>query len=318
MDTQGDRRVTFKYAGNAAIDSEVAEVLKRFDANGDGTVSASDLVAGASALQQLRSANHLLRRVVLMLFVVAVVVLLGSFGCTMWAIDLSKDTVVSGDVLVTSDGGAVRVNSGDVEVVDGKMRHRSASRQVEFFLYPGHEDTGKLLPSLVATGHFVPTVGVSFDEVNMLISRSDVLAALDHMARGRPGEFVVEETASNGKRRTLVHVTSVTSEETTGTTKLSGSVYSELFSGWLGRELWFSMECKKEDSDMCRAAVETVSTQEERARRMNDGGAALREYYEDRRLGNPRQLQEYSVNTRPDRLFNKYLPEDVRNSLNNK
>ena len=252
MDTQGDRRVTFKYAGNAAIDSEVAEVLKRFDANGDGTVSASDLVAGASALQQLRSANHLLRRVVLMLFVVAVVVLLGSFGCTMWAIDLSKDTVVSGDVLVTSDGGAVRVNSGDVEVVDGKMRHRSASHQVEFFLYPGHEDTQ---PSLVATGHFVPTVGVSFDEVNMLISRSDVLAALDHMARGRPGEFVVEETASNGMRRTLVHVTSVTSEETTGTTKLSGSVYSELFSGWLGRELWFSMECKKEDSAVTLSSV---------------------------------------------------------------
>ena len=265
MDTQGDRRVTFKYAGNAAIDSEVAEVLKRFDANGDGTVSASDLVAGASALQQLRSANHLLRRVVLMLFVVAVVVLLGSFGCTMWAIDLSKDTVVSGDVLVTSDGGAVRVNSGDVEVVDGKMRHRSASHPVEFFLYPGHEDTQ---PSLVATGHFVPTVGVSFDEVNMLISRSDVLAALDHMARGRPGEFVVEETASNGMRRTLVHVTSVTSEETTGTTKLSGSVYSELFSGWLGRELWFSMECKKEDSDTCQAAVEPVSTQEQQARRL--------------------------------------------------
>ena len=265
MDTQGDRRVTFKYAGNAAIDSEVAEVLKRFDANGDGTVSASDLVAGASALQQLRSANHLLRRVVLMLFVVAVVVLLGSFGCTMWAIDLSKDTVVSGDVLVTSDGGAVRVNSGDVEVVDGKMRHRSASHPVEFFLYPGHEDTQ---PSLVATGHFVPTVGVSFDEVNMLISRSDVLAALDHMARGRPGEFVVEETASNGMRRTLVHVTSVTSEETTGTTKLSGSVYSELFSGWLGRELWFSMECKKQDSDTCQAAVEPVSTQEQQARRL--------------------------------------------------
>ncbi len=269
MDTQGDRRVTFKYAGNAAIDSEVAEVLKRFDANGDGTVSASDLVAGASALQQLRSANHLLRRVVLMLFVVAVVVLLGSFGCTMWAIDLSKDTVVSGDVLVTSDGGAVRVNSGDVEVVDGKMRHRSASHPVEFFLYPGHEDTQ---PSLVATGHFVPTVGVSFDEVNMLISRSDVLAALDHMARGRPGEFVVEETASNGMRRTLVHVTSVTSEETTGTTKLSGSVYSELFSGWLGRELWFSMECEKEDSDTCRAAVETVSTQEQQARRLQGRG----------------------------------------------
>jgi hypothetical protein len=271
MDTQGDRRVTFKYAGNAAIDSEVAEVLKRFDANGDGTVSASDLVAGASALQQLRSANHLLRRVVLMLFVVAVVVLLGSFGCTMWAIDLSKDTVVSGDVLVTSDGGAVRVNSGDVEVVDGKMRHRSASRQVEFFLYPGHEDTRKLQPSLVATGHFVPTVGVSFDEVNMLISRSDVLAALDHMARGRPGEFVVEETAPNGKRRTLVHVTSVTSEETTGTTKLSGSVYSELFSGWLGRELWFSMECKKEDSDMCRAAVEPVSEDNSGAARQLQG-----------------------------------------------
>ncbi len=269
MDTQGDRRVTFKYAGNAAIDSEVAEVLKRFDANGDGTVSASDLVAGASALQQLRSANHLLRRVVLMLFVVAVVVLLGSFGCTMWAIDLSKDAVVSGDVLVTSDGGAVRVNSGDVEVVDGKMRHRSASHPVEFFLYPGHEDTQ---PSLVATGHFVPTVGVSFDEVNMLISRSDVLAALDHMARGRPGEFVVEETASNGMRRTLVHVTSVTSEETTGTTKLSGSVYSELFSGWLGRELWFSMECKNEDSDTCQAAVEPVSTQEHQARRLQGRG----------------------------------------------
>ena len=268
MDTQGDRRVTFKYAGNAAIDSEVAEVLKRFDANGDGTVSASDLVAGASALQQLRSANHLLRRVVLMLFVVAVVVLLGSFGCTMWAIDLSKDTVVSGDVLVTSDGGAVRVNSGDVEVVDGKMRHRSASHPVEFFLYPGHEDTQ---PSLVATGHFVPTVGVSFDEVNMLISRSDVLAALDHMARGRPGEFVVEETASNGMRRTLVHVTSVTSEETTGTTKLSGSVYSELFSGWLGRELWFSMECKMEDSDMCRAAVEPVSEDNSGAARQLQG-----------------------------------------------
>ncbi len=161
MDTHGDRRVTFKYVGNAAIDPEVAEVLKRFDVNGDGTVSASDLVAGASALQQLRSANHLLRRVVLMLFVVAVVVLLGSFGCTMWAIDLSKEIVVSGDELVTSDGGAVRVNSSDVEVVDGKLRHRSASRQLGL---PQSLLDVQLWSDLVHTSEYTPELVLHLEE----------------------------------------------------------------------------------------------------------------------------------------------------------
>ena len=240
----GDRRVTFKYVDNSAIEPEVAEVLKRFDANGDGTVTASDLVAGASALQQLRSANHILRRVVLMLFVVALVVLLGSFGCTLWAIDLSKELAVSGDVLVTSDGGAVRVAASDLEVVAGKLRQRSPSQEHTEYQAPAAVKVAEERAQLHAVEH---DMGMwSFPE-------SEVRGAFMQMKLGGAPLFVLHSTVDGGstKRTVLIAIETVGSgiDEETGGWNLAGSARSAGPAG--DREFGYEVECARPGEGDC-------------------------------------------------------------------
>ena len=69
-----------------------------------------------SAIPQLRGLNRFMKLVIGMLSVVVLILLVGSFGSTMWAISLSKETMVSGRVLVTPGGDAVRVMSNEFAV----------------------------------------------------------------------------------------------------------------------------------------------------------------------------------------------------------
>ena len=104
------------YQNNSAIPNDVVEALEKFSLKRDGTVTTSDLLAGAHALEQLRGLNRFMKLVIGMLSVVVLILLAGSFGSTMWAISLSKETMVSGRVLVTPGGDAVRVMSNEFAV----------------------------------------------------------------------------------------------------------------------------------------------------------------------------------------------------------
>ncbi len=104
------------YQNNSAIPNDVVEALEKFSLKRDGTVTTSDLLAGAHALEQLRGLNRFMKLVIGMLSVVVLILLVGSFGSTMWAISLSKETMVSGRVLVTPGGDAVRVMSNEFAV----------------------------------------------------------------------------------------------------------------------------------------------------------------------------------------------------------
>ena len=104
------------YRNNSAIPNDVVEALEKFSLKRDGTVTTSDLLAGAHALEQLRGLNRFMKLVIGMLSVVVLILLVGSFGSTMWAISLSKETMVSGRVLVTPGGDAVRVMSNEFAV----------------------------------------------------------------------------------------------------------------------------------------------------------------------------------------------------------
>ncbi len=104
------------YQNNSAIPNDVVEALEKFSLKRDGTVTTSDLLAGAHALEQLSGLNRFMKLVMGMLSVVVLILLVGSFGSTMWAISLSKETMVSGRVLVTPGGDAVRVMSNEFAV----------------------------------------------------------------------------------------------------------------------------------------------------------------------------------------------------------
>ena len=104
------------YRNNSAIPDDVVEALEKFSLKRDGNVTTSDLLAGAHALEQLRGLNRFMKLVIGMLSVVVLILLVGSFGSTMWAISLSKETMVSGRVLVTPGGDAVRVMSNEFAV----------------------------------------------------------------------------------------------------------------------------------------------------------------------------------------------------------
>ena len=109
-------RLSICYKNSAEFPPEVAEALENFSLKRDGSVTTSDLLAGAHALEQLRGLNRFMKLVIGMLSVVVLILVAGSFGSTMWAISLSKETMVSGRVLVTPGGDAVRVMSNEFAV----------------------------------------------------------------------------------------------------------------------------------------------------------------------------------------------------------
>ena len=88
--------VTFNYKANTNLDPAVVSALAQFDISGDGKVTAKDLMAGAQAIDALKIQSAFLKKLILVLAVAVVLLLLGTFGLTALAINMNKETTVSG------------------------------------------------------------------------------------------------------------------------------------------------------------------------------------------------------------------------------
>jgi len=120
--------VTFNYKANTNLDPAVVSALAQFDISGDGKVTAKDLMAGAQAIDSLKTQGKFLKRLVLILAGMVVLLLLGTFGLTALAIDLSKETTIKGQSMQTVSGEEVLVGSSDFAVEGGKLMDRGSRR----------------------------------------------------------------------------------------------------------------------------------------------------------------------------------------------
>ena len=192
-------RASICYQDNAAIPNDVVEALEKFSLKRDGNVTTSDLLAGAHALEQLRGLNRFMKLTIGMLSVVVLILLVGSFSSTMWAISLSKETMVSGHVLVTPGGDAVRVMSNAFAVDEsGLMVTRDQL-----------DRSGK--GAAVATARGAERV-TSLRLVNgsmllgaMALDRAEACRVHDRMAQGVVDPVVVDWGGDGG----VIHATTV-------------------------------------------------------------------------------------------------------------
>ena len=146
-------RLSICYKNSAEFPPEVAEALENFSLKRDGSVTTSDLLAGAHALEQLRGLNRFMKLVIGMLSVVVLILVAGSFGSTMWAISLSKETAVLGHVLVTPGGDAVRVMSNEFAIDEtGQMVTRAQ---------PGQSGGGTAVAAFKGAKHYESFVVVN-------------------------------------------------------------------------------------------------------------------------------------------------------------
>jgi hypothetical protein len=102
-------RATFNYKQNANMSEDMKEVMAMFDHDKTGQVTTSDLIAAAQAHEEMRGQNKMMWKIVKVLLVTLVATLACVFGLTVAAIELSKETTVSGQVLVTPAGQPVQV-----------------------------------------------------------------------------------------------------------------------------------------------------------------------------------------------------------------
>ncbi|KAG2448351.1 hypothetical protein HYH02_006933 [Chlamydomonas schloesseri] len=112
----------------ASLSAEAQEVLKKFDANGDGEVEAAELTAVVDELVKTQFSSRLFLYG-LMAMTFALVMILGSgFGLT-WAVVLSqKDTTVVSNTWVTrSDKVPIQLGNSQMTVVDGMLSSRGAT-----------------------------------------------------------------------------------------------------------------------------------------------------------------------------------------------
>ena len=103
------RRATFNYRTSATMSAEVKEVMALFDNDNSGRVTTSDLMAAAKAHQEIQAQNTMMWKL-LQVLVVTMGLLLGCmFGLTIVAINVSKDTMVDNQQLLTRTGEPVQV-----------------------------------------------------------------------------------------------------------------------------------------------------------------------------------------------------------------
>ena len=101
-------RITFNYKDKEGLDPGVVEALSKFDLTGDGKVSTAELTAGAKAMETLKHQGTFLKQIVITLLSVVVLLLVATFGLTVLAIDLSKETKIEGQAMKTVGGAVVQ------------------------------------------------------------------------------------------------------------------------------------------------------------------------------------------------------------------
>jgi len=125
------QRTTIDYRNNAALNADLKEVLAEFDLTKTGTVTVSELVAGAEALREVRGQNAFMKKASAVLAVMLVLLLAGMFGVTIMAVELTRETKVLNAQLVAADGSPVQVASSDFMVApNNALQRRPASGAV--------------------------------------------------------------------------------------------------------------------------------------------------------------------------------------------
>jgi hypothetical protein len=239
----------------------------------DGSVTTSDLLAGAHALEQLRGLNRFMKLVIGMLSVVVLILLVGSFGSTMAAINLSKETTVSGHVLVTPGGDAVRVMSNEYAVDEsGRMVTRDPLDR------SGKGAAVATVPSAehVTSLHLVNGTGLMGV---MMLDRAEVCRVRDRMAQGVVDPVVADW---DGGAAHLFHAT-------IGVAEASGPCESSAVTMMGQAGLWeWRVECEASTGANSHACLvhyllsasldgsEEEGDSEEGGRRTDDRGAARR------------------------------------------
>ena len=91
------------------MSAEVKEVMALFDHDQSGRVTTSDLMAAAKSHQEIRAQNTMMWKLMQVLVVTMGLLLGCMFGLTMLAINVSKDTTVANQQLLTRTGDPVQV-----------------------------------------------------------------------------------------------------------------------------------------------------------------------------------------------------------------
>ena len=87
-------------------------MLAEFDLTKTGTVTTSELVAGAEALREVRGQNVFMKKASGVLALMLLLLLAGMLGVTMMAVELTRETKVLNAKLVTPDGSPVQAARG--------------------------------------------------------------------------------------------------------------------------------------------------------------------------------------------------------------
>ena len=106
------QRTTINYRNNEALTADLKEVLAEFDLTKTGTVTTSELVAGAEALREVRGQNVFMKKASGVLALMLVLLLAGMFGVTIMAVELTRETKVLNAKLVAADGSPVQAAQG--------------------------------------------------------------------------------------------------------------------------------------------------------------------------------------------------------------
>ena len=198
-------RVTIDYRGSA-VPKELKEALQRFDLNGDGLVNTQDLIGASNAQDQLKKQNTFLKTITVVLVVLLCMFAAVSFALTLQAIEMSKESRISGGLMTDKGTGeTVQVASADMAVVDGKLVARASGRRLA--------DSSSSLVTCAGGKPHVSSLkylrrrldaadselrNASAEYLELTISASAIMEALGHYGAMGVSDFVVDWPTGSG------------------------------------------------------------------------------------------------------------------------
>lgn len=132
------------------------KILSTWDADGNGTISAEELVMAAQAQKQLQDRTRLLVRIAMAAVLLAIILLVGVFTLSLVTAELAKEVRTEADGRMTAKSGAqVLVGSSDFTLHNGRlvMRHyeEDGSSTPSRRLDDGNRTVSPRLPNTLAT-----------------------------------------------------------------------------------------------------------------------------------------------------------------------
>jgi len=189
MEAASVPRVTFNYRDSGAP-ADFKEAMALFDCDGSGFVDKQKLVNAANSQKKLKGQNAVLTKVVGTLVVLLCLFTAASFGLTLKALEMAKESQISGGQMTDKvTGELVQVASADMTVVDGKLVTRASS-------------------GLVTVAGSMPRVrSLEFGSSGTDLMTIDAIAveeAISHYNEQGVGNFVVELPGQTGSVATNV------------------------------------------------------------------------------------------------------------------